>query len=148
MTIVTNERQYRLSKAQLHKLENALKQSKAEGAKKAKPRLHRAMLDGLKSQIDELSEEIAEYERLKKRKVRSIAMNSLEELPLVLMKARIAQGLTQADLAQILKVKPQQIQRYESTGYQSVSFHRLLEIVEALGVEIQENVRLNQKTPQ
>ncbi len=143
ITTITNERQFCVSRVQFRKLETALEQSEAQAAKQANRRLHRAMLDGLKSQIYELKEEITEYERLTTQKVRTISMMSLEELPLVLKKARVAQGLTQADLAQILKVKHQQIQRYEATGYQSVSFHRLLEIAEAIGVEGQGDVRLH-----
>lgn len=146
MAAITNERQYRVSRAQVRKLGRALEESQAHDAARAEPGLHQAMLDGLKSQINELKEEIAEYELLSSQKIRALSMDSLNELPLVLMKARIAQGFTQADLARIIDVKPQQIQRYEATDYQSVSFRRLLEVVNALGVEIEERVRLRDVT--
>ena len=145
MAAITNERQYRISKAQLRRLEAALEQNLKANPQGIAPRLHRAMLDGLRSQIEELREEIQEYERLKSRRVRSLELESLEELPLVLTKARIARGLTQAELAKALGIKPQQIQRYEATGYQSASFRRIVEIADVLGVQIRERVRLQSR---
>ena len=56
------------------------------------------------------------------------------ELPTVLIKARIAQGLSQKDLAERLGLQEQQIQRYEATDYASASLTRIREVVSALGV--------------
>ena len=54
------------------------------------------------------------------------------------IKARIAQGLSQKDLAERLKLKEQQIQRYEATDYASASLNRIKEVVTALGIDIGE----------
>jgi HTH-type transcriptional regulator/antitoxin HigA len=74
-----------------------------------------------------LRHEVAEYEALKTHQVSALELHSLSELPDLLIKARIARGYTQADLAKRLHLKPQQLQRYEATRYHSVSFRRLLE---------------------
>jgi transcriptional regulator with XRE-family HTH domain len=72
-------------------------------------------------------------------------MDSLEGLPKVLIQARIVAGLTQEDLAARLGVKPQQIQRYEASDYQTASFARLREIARLLGLDVRERVEMVQK---
>jgi ribosome-binding protein aMBF1 (putative translation factor) len=44
--------------------------------------------------------------------------------------------------AKKMKLKPQQVQRYEATRYQSISFKRLLQIARTLEVDLQETVKL------
>jgi HTH-type transcriptional regulator/antitoxin HigA len=95
-----------------------------------------AQLDALKSQIVELQNEIREYELLKSGQIQFTKSYSLEDLPLTLIQARIAQGLTQTDLAQKLDMKPQQIQRYESSLYMGASLARLIEVSQILGVKV------------
>ena len=71
-----------------------------------------------------------------------LELHALSELPDLLIKARIARGYTQADLAKRLRLKPQQIQRYEATHYDSISFRRLLEIARVLDVDLSETITL------
>ena len=139
--MITNERQYRVTKSQLQKLGKSLP---GNGASKGKldPRLRAAVRDGLQSQIDELQEQIAEYEHLKESSVSDLKLGSLDELPSVLVKARVAQGMTQKDLARRLGMKEQQIQRYETTRYRSASFKRIVQVADALGIELQRPTRL------
>ena len=61
--------------------------------------------------------------------------SSLAELPTLLVKARIARGWTQRDLADALGVAEQQMQRYEATGYRAASLARLCDVAEALNVD-------------
>jgi DNA-binding XRE family transcriptional regulator len=104
------------------------------------PRIYEAMISGLRAQIEDLEQEIAEYENLKARKT-PITIGSLEEIPCALIKVRIAKGLTQSRLARVVHLKPQQIQRYEKNDYRGVSFDRLVEIGNALGVSFEEKVK-------
>jgi HTH-type transcriptional regulator/antitoxin HigA len=60
----------------------------------------------------------------------------LEELPKALIQARIAGGLSQEELAAKLDLKPQQVQRYEATEYQSASLERVTEVARVLGVKL------------
>ena len=76
-----------------------------------------------------------DYESLKAGNFQLDELNVVAELPAVLIKARIAQGLSQKDLAERLSLKEQQIQRYEATDYATASLARIMEVVEALGVE-------------
>jgi HTH-type transcriptional regulator/antitoxin HigA len=69
-------------------------------------------------------------------------LDSLEKLSTTLIQARIAAGLSQAELATRLGIKPQQIQRYEATDYQSASLERVNEIMRVLGVRLRHPVEL------
>jgi ribosome-binding protein aMBF1 (putative translation factor) len=73
---------------------------------------------------------------------RSLALESIEELPKTLIQARIAAGLSQEELAGKLGLKPQQIQRYEATNYQGASLERVNEILRALGVKLRRRAEL------
>jgi len=141
MKMIENERQYRITKAQLARLKEALERSRTKAAGFDR-RLHQAMIDGLESQIAELEEELATYENLKVGAVTTVELRSLADLPELLIKARLARGYTQAELAKRLGLKPQQIQRYEATHYRSVSFERLVEIAQALDLDLHETVQL------
>ena len=142
--MIRNERQYRITKAQAARFKKLL-DAFASGLPKrpgVHPRLVRAERDALKSQLGDLLAEIQEYERLKSGKVKVISVGSFDALPDGLIKARIAVGLTQKELAQSLSVKEQQVQRYEATGYRSASFGRLMEVAHALGVQVREEIRI------
>lgn len=96
------------------------------------PTLIAAARAGLDAQIQDLQTEIAEYEALIELAI-SPDLSSIESLHLNLIRARIAKGLTQADLAECLGVAEQQIQRYEANEYAGASLTRLQEIARALG---------------
>lgn len=64
-------------------------------------------------------------------------MQSLESLPIALIQARIAKGLTQKDLAQQLGVREQQVQQDEDNLYASANWRRLGQIAEVLGMRIE-----------
>jgi DNA-binding Xre family transcriptional regulator len=86
-------------------------------------------------------EEIAEYEALRAGGVRTVTVAGLGDLPGALVKARIAAGLTQRQLAERLGVAEQAVQRDEAGGYARAEFGRLQRVVEALGLEVEGVVR-------
>ena len=142
--MIKNERQYLITQAQAKKFEEALAQfdKNLDKREKVHPLLWKAQRDALQSQLSELREELEEYEALKSGQQAVLELNSLEELPSALIKARIAAGLSQKELAERLDLKEQQIQRYEATEYASVSFTRILEVIQALGIKVREDVFL------
>src|SRR4051812_41721705 len=142
--MIKNEREYRITKSQAQKFELALAQEAAsEGVEGLHPLIQKAQRDALQSQWEELREQIAEYESLRSGKQAVISLNSLEELPQALIRARIAGGLTQRDLAERMGLKEQQIQRYEATEYASADLARVNEVAKALGLRVREDIFLN-----
>ncbi len=135
--MITNERQYRVTKAQADKFRQAIAvfDEKAALASGIDPLIVRAQLSALKSEHEELQRQILEYERIKSAHERTFRGTSLEQLGDVLIKARIAQQLSQKELAARLGMKEQQVQRYESERYQTASLYRLQEIGAALGIK-------------
>lgn len=141
--MIKNERQYRITKTQADKFEQALLTLDEQGsAKDVHPLLHQAQLDALQSQRENLRQELAEYEALKGGGPRVFPAGSFDELPRTLIKARIAAGLSQKELAERLGLKEQQVQKYEATEYTSASISRVRDVIEALGVTVKKEVAL------
>lgn len=139
--MITNERQYRITKSQLKRFEDDLAAHDARTpSADVDPRLHEAMRDALASEADELRAQIEHYEQLRDGAITGRDLDSLRELPTALIEARIAANLTQRDLADRLGVAEQQIQRWEATAYSGVGVDRLQDIADALGSRIRENV--------
>ena len=140
--MITNERQYRITKAWLKKFEaSAARNEQNEAPRDVHPRIHQAATDALRSEADVLREQIAEYERLRAGLVKRRNLSSLSELPKALIEARIAGRVTQKALADRLGISEQQVQRWESNAYSGVSVQRMQEIVDALGADITETIR-------
>ena len=90
--------------------------------------------------METLRSDLREYEALKAGHFEFDQLKTIAELPTMLIKARIARGLSQRDLADRLGLKEQQIQRYEASGYESASFARIRNVVDALGLDIDESL--------
>jgi ribosome-binding protein aMBF1 (putative translation factor) len=131
--MIKNEREYKITKASLKKLEDALnhlQKLRKEGASDdAKLKLQEA---ATKSVLKDLQEQLAEYEQLKKGRFKAAALEVVEAVPSNLIRARIALGWTQKDLAARLGTTEQQIQKYEATDYESASFKKIVEIASVL----------------
>jgi HTH-type transcriptional regulator/antitoxin HigA len=134
--MIYSEQQYSISEGQLDKLRSALAaaQSKDAAATGEQRWLRDAQADAIKSQIATLEAELSHYELLKSGEITFAKTHSLENLPSVLVQARIAAGLSQTDLAERLGMKAQQIQRYEASDYTGASLARLIDVCEALNV--------------
>ena len=147
--MITNERQYRISKAQLSRLREAVKafDFAASADRLGSEVLAKAELEALRSEEEVLSEQIREYDALKSGAVTVLKAAGLKELPSILIRARIAQGLSQRELAEILGVKEQQVQRYESEQYASASLRRLTQVADALDLNISQLAELNRQAP-
>lgn len=131
--MIYSDKQYNVASAQLDKLKGALATAKARETDQAW--LKQAEIAAINSQIADIGAELAEYDLLKSGQVSFSKTYALEELPRVLVQARIASGMSQTDLAEKLSMKPQQVQRYEATDYMGASLGRLIEISKALGVK-------------
>ena len=141
--MIKNEKQYRITKAQARRFEDALAElGRQERPSNIAPRLWQAQRAAADSQLQELQEQIDAYQLLQMGKSKELVLEALEDLPKTLIRARIASGMTQEGLAHRLGVKTQQIQRYEATEYESASFARIRKVVQALGLRMLKPTRL------
>ncbi|MCY3506734.1 MAG: helix-turn-helix transcriptional regulator [Chloroflexi bacterium] len=132
--MIKNERQYRITKAQANRFAKTLESLRGrrripEGVH---PRIARAQEEAVESQLADLEGEMREYEELKAGVFQMEALDMVGSLAVLLVKARIAQDLTQRELAELVGIKEQQIQRYEATDYASASLSRIREVVDVL----------------
>jgi transcriptional regulator with XRE-family HTH domain len=132
--MITNERQLQLARAEIERFQEALDGDVVEFG--IDPIILNAQRQALKSQLDELNDEVDEYLKLKSGAVRTFNIENLAELPRVLINSRIASGMTQRELADRLSLKEQQIQRYETQGYEGASFSRIADVANAIGLNV------------
>lgn len=140
--MITNEVQYRATKAHLERFEQAAANIEARTGKRTK--LERLELEAVRAQADDLRAELESFDQLRAGTAQSFTADSLEELSTVLVKARIARGWTQRQLAAALDTAEQQIQRYEATNYRSASLARLCDVARALGVTVAQRADFKQ----
>ncbi len=127
--MIENDLQLRVSKTKLAEFKTTLQSLEQDDlALNAKTVRRNAVM----SLIAELEEDIQSFEHLRGSQTQILNVNNLEELPNQLIQARVARGFTQAQLAAKLKMKPQQIQRYEASKYANASLTRVLEVARVL----------------
>jgi HTH-type transcriptional regulator / antitoxin HigA len=140
--VITNEVQYRATKAHLDRFDEAAANIEARAGKRTK--LELLELDAIRSQSDDLRAELDDYDQLRSGEQSTFDAASLEELSTVLVRARIARGWTQRQLAEALGMAEQQIQRYEANDYRSTSLARLCDIANALGITVAQHAELRE----
>ena len=136
--MIKNERQYRITRAQVERFERTIKElrSRSQTESNVHPLIAKAQEDAVSSQLEDLKREMREYESLKTSEFPIDELEVVSGLPLMLIKARIARGMSQRDLAERIGLKEQQIQRYEATDYASASLSRIREIVSGLSGKV------------
>ena len=134
--MITNERQLQISKAQAARFReslDAMERGSSEGSG-LDAIMGQTQIDAVRGQLESLLAEIREYEELRSGRTSIIELASLAELPDGLIRARIAAGLTQKELAERLGLREQQIQRYEASRY--VHFFTMAAIVGFLVIHV------------
>ena len=139
--MIANELQRRVTQTAIREFEEALARLD-EDAKDRPEWIRKGLREGMESQLADLRQELAEYDALRAGRVRVLELDSLGQLPEALIRARIAAGLSQKELARRLGLKEQQIQRYEARRYAGASLDRVQAVADALGMQIYERVVL------
>lgn len=110
------------------KMLDELKQKREQSSKIA--------LGSIDSLIGQLELELDEYEKLKQGDFTLPKNITFVELLKNITKVRISKGLSQQDLANMLGMTKQQINRYEEHDYQNVSLVKISEIIAVLGLTV------------
>jgi len=141
--MIKSEREYAITKKAVEKFASS---RDALAATAGEDVGRRAALSSIDAQLVDLQAEIVEWERLRAGGVHEINVADWDDLPKALMRARIAQGLTQQELGDRLDLKKQQIQRWEDENYEHAEFWRVLEVADALGLSLTGTTRLAEAT--
>jgi ribosome-binding protein aMBF1 (putative translation factor) len=131
--MIKNEREYKITKAAAAKLDSSLAGLESpELKRKYSPEKLKLVRDGTNSLVNQLNEQMDEYNRLKRGKFKLSVLDMIETVPSNLIRARISLGWTHKELAERLGTTEQQIQKYEATDYESASFKRVSQIANVL----------------
>ena len=132
--MIKNERQYKFTQTQVKRFERTLAELRSRNPEDTglHPLVAKAQEDAVSGQIVDLKEELHLYESMRAGKFSLDQLEVVSELSSMLIGARIAQGISQKELAERIGLKEQQIQRYEATDYASASLGRIMEVVSGL----------------
>jgi len=103
------------------------------------------VIDPLASFHLQLREEVEAYERLKRGEFEEL--DNLRGLGHLLITSRIAQGLTQRELARRLGVHETQVSRDERNEYFGITLERAAKILDALSVRLRSQVAIEPLQP-
>jgi ribosome-binding protein aMBF1 (putative translation factor) len=140
--VISNEFQYQNTQRLLAEFEGLAESLQCTADQAPRPKLRAIEIAAAESQAESLRTEIAEYEHLRSGAVTTITASTVLGIAELLIKARIARGWSQTQLAAALGMAVQQIQRYEATNYASASLARLSDIATALNIEINETAHI------
>lgn len=136
--MITNERQYKITRAQADKFREALDDNNELELIRSgvDPIIAAAHKQGIKIQLNELESALAEYDELRAGERSELVAGRFWEIGERLIQARIIRGLTQRELADRLHLKEQQVQRYEQERYRTANLERLSAIADALSINV------------
>ena len=148
--MITNERQYKITKSEAEKFRQAIREFNPLDLVKdgIDPLIADAQRSAMQSQLDDLEKSLAEYDDLQSGEIDTLRADSLVGLGCRLIEARISARLTQKELAERLGMKAQQIQRYEQEKFKTANLVRLAEIAQALGLEVKVELTSNSRSGQ
>lgn len=86
--------------------------------------------------IEDLEDQVQTYEALVGGNFHCLKPKNIEDIPNILIAARLSQKISQKELADILGIKEQQVQRYEASDFESASWIRIVEFSTALNLQL------------
>jgi ribosome-binding protein aMBF1 (putative translation factor) len=139
--MIRNETEYQEVSSRLEEERKRLAEhrSRLEEAGMSKAEIKR-VTDPMESFHLQLQEEVASYERLKRGEFEEL--DNLRGLGHLLISVRIAQGVSQRELARRLNVHESQVSRDERNEYFGITLERAVKILDALNVRLRTKVEL------
>jgi ribosome-binding protein aMBF1 (putative translation factor) len=98
------------------------------------------VIDPMESFHQQLKEEVESYERLQRGEFDEL--DNLRGLGHLLISLRIAQGISQRELAKRLEVHESQVSRDERNEYFGITLERAIKILDALNVRLRTKVEI------
>jgi ribosome-binding protein aMBF1 (putative translation factor) len=140
--MIRDDQHYRNIQSWVEKFEQTLLQLEKNENERAKndPQLRELYINEVQRKLDDLREEMREYETLTTHDSRTplvLLLDDINSLPEILIKARIAAKLSQKELADLAGLSEAQIQEYEDKDYETASFLDVMAVFDALDIKIQ-----------
>ncbi len=138
--MIKTQREYEEAKARIEKDKELadIQRRRLEEANLSPEEIERGM-EPLLSFHAQLVEEVEWYERIRERDF--TLLSNLSNLGRLLIALRIANGLTQRELARRLEVNESQVSRDERNEYYGITLEKALRILEALGETVETRVK-------
>ncbi|MEO0798741.1 MAG: helix-turn-helix transcriptional regulator, partial [Pseudomonadota bacterium] len=136
-SLIASETQVRDAAATLADIDHALASEQALAAivKGLPAEVINGVRKALTTERREIQRLIDAYERAKVGDIELMRKNAGHDPGAALIVARLAQGLTQKELARKLGLREQAVQRYEVEKYRGISLFNYLKFASVLGVE-------------
>ncbi len=143
--MIRNEAEYQHASARLTEERNRLTEHRARlKALNMTDEEIKRVIDPIESFHLQLKEEVESYERLKRGEFDEL--ENLRGLGHLLIAVRIAQGISQRELARRLDVHESQISRDERNEYFAITLERAARILDALNVRLHTTVEVEPKS--
>ncbi len=132
--MIKNDQEYETTKYWVERFANHLNslRKRPRETLEIHPLMAKAQENAVKSQLENLKAQVCEYENLKAGRFCVDKLNLVHEVPLVLIKARIAQRLSQKELAERVGLTEEQIKRYEADDYSSATLATMRNVATVL----------------
>jgi hypothetical protein len=137
--MIRNENEYQEAVKRLRQESERLKEQKSKLVSRdhSKEQIKR-VLDPIRCFHEQLKEEVASYERLRRGEFEQL--HNFDGVGRLLVALRIAKDITQRDLAERLGVHESQVSRDERNEYHGITIERANRVLGALGVELRSQV--------
>ena len=135
--MITSDKQYAAAKDQLVMLTASLSSRKKKGIPELIEKANKAQLKEL---IDEIQQNVGEYETLKKSKPSDIEIHSLDDLMIAPIRYRIAAHMSVDAFGRKVGVSARQIARYERENYRNTNTNTLRKILGVLNIHLEGRV--------
>ena len=132
--MIKSDSQYRLTQTRIEQFKLVLRNLSSDKQPRELVKIQR---DAVTSQITDLEDELRIYETLKSGHFQLNTPETVRELRIALIQARIARDLSHKELADQTGLPVQEICRYEETDYDSVQLSKMKKIASALGIKSQ-----------
>jgi DNA-binding XRE family transcriptional regulator len=139
--MIKNEKEYKFTQELVGEFDKSIAAlERDEVRKKIDPDGLELKRGSLQCHLDKLKAEVAEYERLTSHDRHTpivLKLDDINDLPQILIKARMAAKLSQQELARLAGLTEEQIKHYEDNDYEDASLLDVKFVIDALDIKIQ-----------
>ncbi len=133
--MIKNQKQASITKSKLTELRIAKKELVLRKSQ-YQPAEYELAENSINGFIEDLENQIKTYEALVGGNFHCLKPKNIEDIPNILIAARLSQKISQKELAEIIGIQEQQVQRYEASDFESASWARIVEFSNALNLQL------------